>query len=134
MIYLIFIGIVVASLFITVVVTILMIKGLSVVTRKLFPDIGNNTAYSGKNTNIEIWCINYFDKTYNFFYSNIFSRISGVIKYTIRQQPIREKSNNSYGKRNTENVDTDFKGFSPKHHNGDIINGKATKSKQNHLD
>ena len=131
MIYLIFIGIIVASFFITAVVIILMIKGLSIITRKLFPDIGNNTTYSGKNTNIEICCINCFDKTYNFFYSNILTRISRVIKYTVRQQPICEKSNNGYSKRNTKNVDTNFECFLPKHHNGDIINGASTKSKQN---
>lgn len=128
MIYMAFIGIIVVSLIITAIVMILFMKTLSVVTRILFPDIGDNRANTRQCSRIEVCCIYCFDKSYDFFYSHIFARIGRVIKYIIGKKPVRENGNNSYGKSNTEYGKTHLKGSIPENHKS-IIGRKSTKCK-----
>ena len=95
MMYMAIIGIIFTSLVITAIVMIVFIKTLSVFTRMLFPDIGNNRTDARYDGRIEVCCIYCFDKSYDFLYSHIFARVCRVIKYIIGNKPVSKKGNNS---------------------------------------
>ena len=127
------VAIFVAAIIITFVFLCAYLKLLSVIANKLnysFHKAGEARGNTKQDSRIEVCCIYCFDKTYHFFYTCVFSRISGVVKYIIGSKPVCENGNNSYSKGSAKYNNTYLKGSVPENHTT-IIKRLSTKSKQN---
>lgn len=97
-------------------------------SNSLLHDVSKTRSNGRQDSYIEICCIYCFDKTNDFLNTNIFRRISGVIKYFVRKLPISDNSHAKDKSCNPKYCDAEFK--SPFHLKR-IIKRLATKCKQN---
>lgn len=106
LLYLMVIGVLLLSLFIAFLIVISYLKLLNtlgdLLESQFHKNIGNTRNNSRAESRIIICGVYCFDEIYKFLYTNIFRRISGVIKYCVRNKPISENGNNSDSYRRNE--------------------------------